>query len=216
MKPSILLLSVSSVLILASCSTAYKTGQTPDDLYYAERAYDNYARTEERSSDDYYEDRYLRMKVQNRTRWTELDDWYYADHRNRYKVYTGCYDGWSPYTYWNSYYNPYYRPPVYVKTVRTPVYSKPRTFNLNAYNPNDGQTKNYRNTQPAGSSNNSYNTRSSDSNNGNRLRDIFRGSESSGSSGSSGTKTNSSTTTGSSGSGSSSSGSSGNAPVRRF
>lgn len=72
MKSPILLLAVL-VLVISSCTTAYKTGQTPDDVYYSpERPQDEYVRTERednrryRYEEDYYEDRYLRMKVRNR------------------------------------------------------------------------------------------------------------------------------------------------------
>jgi hypothetical protein len=81
MKYAILLL-VLSVVVFSSCTTAYKTGQTPDDVYYSPaRPQDEYVQTEKkddqyRYSDDYYEDRYLRMKVSNRYRWSDLDDWY--------------------------------------------------------------------------------------------------------------------------------------------
>ena len=35
------------------------------------------------SSEEYYDDRYLRMKVNNRYRWSELDDYYYYGNRLR-------------------------------------------------------------------------------------------------------------------------------------
>ncbi len=218
MKLTILLLSVS-LIALASCTTAYKTGQTPDDVYYSpvqdrEEYVEAQNEDEPRYNDEYYEDRYLRMKVRNRTRWSDLDDWYYSDYRNRYNVYLGCcfcQNSWSPYSYWNTYHNPYYNNYVIVTNVKSPVYNKPRTFNLNAYNPNQSNTRNYSNTKiDQTGSNSRYTPRPTDNGNGSRLRNIFRSNNSS----SSGT-VKPSTSSGSSGSSKpASSGSS--APVRRF
>ena len=124
MKSSLLLL-VFTVLILASCSTAYRSGQTPDDVYFSPaRERDAYAKVEQqqdnesryRNYDDEYiasEDRYLRMRVRNRTRWSAFDDY-------DYNSYSYNYNNWNmhnPYSYsynnyfksywaWNSWYNP--------------------------------------------------------------------------------------------------------------
>ena len=101
MKSKILLLALS-VAALSSCTTAYKTGQTPDDVYFSPaRPQDEYVRIDKedsrqyRSDDDYYDDRYLRMKVNNRSRWTDFNDWY------SYEKYGFGYN----YTY-GTYYNP--------------------------------------------------------------------------------------------------------------
>ena len=46
MKSKILLLALI-VAVLSSCTTAYKTGQTPDDVYYSPtRPQDEYVRTQ--------------------------------------------------------------------------------------------------------------------------------------------------------------------------
>src|SRR4030095_114400 len=100
MKRQFLLLAITAAA-LSSCTTAYKSGQTPDDVYYSPtRPQDEYVRVEEkeeyRYNDDYYDDRYLRMKVHDRTRWTYLDDWYSYD---RY--------GYRANYIYGSYYNPY-------------------------------------------------------------------------------------------------------------
>jgi len=89
------LLSVFALAILfASCSSAYRQAQTPDDVYFSpakekERTYasandskqtDNYASRNKNNYDDYTsssEDDYLRMKIQNRYRWGSLDDYDY-------------------------------------------------------------------------------------------------------------------------------------------
>src|SRR5689334_21965316 len=115
MKPSILLLAFSvSLTAFTGCSTAYKTGQTPDDVYYsAAKPQDEEVRKEEQKeektytyNEDYYDDRYLRMKVHNRTRWSDLDDWYnYDKYSYTYYNYWGSYN--NPYSSWNFYYNPY-------------------------------------------------------------------------------------------------------------
>ena len=139
MKSPILLLAVL-VLVISSCTTAYKTGQTPDDVYYSpERPQDEYVRTEReddrryRYEEDYYEDRYLRMKVRNRYRWNDLNDWYYFERWGfGHNYYYGSY--YNPYNTWNYYYNPYCHSTVFINTKTT--YNKPRTFNLNTYNNN--------------------------------------------------------------------------------
>ncbi len=112
MKTPILLL-ILVVLVLGSCTTAYKTGQTPDDVYYSPvRPQDETVREErkeesnDRYDDEYYDDRFLRMKVQNRYRWSNLDDWYYSDRYSiGYNYYYGSFN--NPYNRWNYYYNPY-------------------------------------------------------------------------------------------------------------
>lgn len=215
MKSAILLLALSAI-VFSSCTTAYKSGQTPDDVYYSPaRPQDEYVKAErndDRYSDDYYEDRYLRMKVQNRYRWNDLDDWYGSERRYRYNVYSsyGLYnEPWNPHTYWNSYYNPYYYSGSNIKTV---AYTKPRTFNLNTYNSNTSnnqQSNNkFRNT-------NTYTeSRNSNSNSGNFLRNIFTGNNNSSSGSKVNTSSSNSNTNSSSGSSSGSSGST--APVRKF
>lgn len=218
MKSTILLLALSAIVI-SSCTTAYKSGQTPDDVYYSPvRTQDEYVQTENRRdrdnrySDDYYEDRYLRMKVQNRYRWSDLDDWYNAERRYRNNMYIGYNNfnnPWNPQTYWNSYYNPYYTHCPSTVNVKTVAYTKPRTFNLNSYTPNNNKTQNsnskYRN--------NSYTeTRSSNNNSGSILRNIFGGNNNS----STDSKVNTSSSSGNSNSSGSTGSSGSTAPVRKF
>lgn len=223
MKSASFLLALT-VIILSSCSTAYKTGQTPDDVYFSPATpKDEYVRTEktqERNSrnDDYYDDRYLRMKVRNRYRWNDFNDWYgYERYGFGYNYLYGSYN--NPYNSWNYWQNPYCAAPIFVNPKST-VVSRPRTFNLASYN--TGTQARMKNTSfRYTNSNTRYNStysapRNSTRNNndqGNTLRDIFRGSNSSNNNNSSGTKP-SSTSPSSSGSPSKSSGSS--APVRRF
>lgn len=131
MKTRSLLLMLGFVIAIGSCTTAYKTGQTPDDVYSSpvppeeeyvstkktdERRYRNYDRDEYADYED-YDDRYLRMKVRNRDRWSDLDDWYYYGGRYNFSYYNNWYywndpfywnSPWSPVSYWNMYYNPYW------------------------------------------------------------------------------------------------------------
>ena len=238
MKSSILLLAVFAAA-LTSCTTAYKTGQTPDDVYYSPaRPQDEYVRTEKEddrrysNDDEYYDDRYLRMKVRNRNRWSDLDDWYYYGKNYNYSYYNcSCWNSpWTPYASWNNYYNPYYNSYIVVNPNTKITYNKPRTFNLNTYsNTQTAKTSNVKlNTgrYNNNTSSNSYsgprnvNTNSSStngSNSGNILRDIFGGNKNSNSSGnSSSNNSNNSSSSSSSGSKSPSSSSGSSAPVRRF
>ncbi|WP_207496678.1 hypothetical protein [Aridibaculum aurantiacum] len=98
------------IITLASCSTAYKAGQTPDDVYYSP-AKDFVAKKE--TTRDRYEDytkqddQYLRMKVRNRTRWSTIDDYdYWYDSRyNHMMMNYGYYNtyGWN--NNWHFVYN---------------------------------------------------------------------------------------------------------------
>lgn len=101
-----LLLSALSIVLLSSCSTAFKAGQTPDDVYYSPGV-DRPEREERVSRDEaaeeyytYLDDRYLRMKVANRYRWGSIDNFdYWNDSRYDFNSY-------SSYNYYNTT-NPY-------------------------------------------------------------------------------------------------------------
>jgi len=239
MKSSILLLAFAAVAF-SNCTTAYKSGQTPDDVYYSPARpidHDEYVRVQDdndrsyRYDEYYYDDRYLRMKVQNRTRWSELDDWYYFD-RSRYSYYNTSYWGnpWSPNVYWNNYYNPYCHNYVIVSPRSYATVSRPRTFNLNTYNNNLLNSKGYTTpntntgTGVRTTGNTKFNTGSDSYNNTNNssrgsvLRDIFNGNSRSSSSSSNNNSSSSQPRSSSSSSSSSSSPSSGStsAPVRKF
>ncbi len=148
MTRQILLLAIIAVSI-SSCTTAYKTGQTPDDVYYSparpqaeyvEVDKDEYKDT--RYNDEYYDDRYLRMKVRNRSRWDDLNDWYYYD---RYSyTYNYHYGTWyNPYNSWNYYNNPYchcYNNVIIVNPKGSQTQTaivRPRSFNLSSYSNNN-------------------------------------------------------------------------------
>ena len=103
MKHSFLLLALAAAAI-TSCTSAYKTGQTPDDVYFSpQRPQSEYVAVKDNdddryyNGDDYYSDRQLRMKVQNRNQWSNLDEYYYNTDRNGYSYYNGFY-GNNPWT----------------------------------------------------------------------------------------------------------------------
>lgn len=190
MKRQILLLAITAAA-LSSCTTAYRTGQTPDDVYYSPtRPQDEYVRVEEkeepRYDDTYYDDRYLRMKVHNRTQWYALDDWYAYD---RYSYQANLHYGsyYNPYTSWNYYNNPYchnnnviiYNPKQTSTVANVP---KPRNFNLTAYtntNYNNANNNVRMNTYKQGNVGRPvYNNSNSNNSFSNTLKQIFSGSNS--------------------------------------
>lgn len=159
----LLLFSAVSLTLFSACSTAYKSGQTPDDVYYSpgREVAATASRNDQRQQDEYQEyisssdDRYLRMKVANRSRWSSLDDFdYWYDSRYDFSNYSNyssyspwctCFSpfsiGFSRYSYWGSGYgnygyygwgNPYYT----VMAYGSPKFSNPGSTsgsNLSAY-----------------------------------------------------------------------------------
>ncbi len=121
-----ILLLVLCVAAFSSCSSVYKSGQTPDDVYFSparpqadtyvdvrqEKQGTNY-QTYEQYQDSYRDDRFLRMSVGNP---------YYLNAYNSYSGfdwrYNSFYDGfnygfnspWNNYFAWNNFYNPYGSP----------------------------------------------------------------------------------------------------------
>lgn len=143
---SYILFFALAVVILGSCTTASKTTQTVDDVYYSPtRPQDEYVvvdkqPTEDRyysGSQDYYTDRYMRMRLANPYRWSALDDYYFNNPYayNYYGSYNNWYSPWNSYWGWNSYYNPYYVSPIFIKNpVRfTQVPSRATVFNPRSY-----------------------------------------------------------------------------------
>ena len=124
MKHKILLLACTTAL-LASCSSTYRNGQTPDDVYYSPvRLTDDDNQKEEQKRDQVsnQHDRQIRMARYDR-RWRDLDDF---DCR------------YDPYRYgygYGYYYNPYYYPfPVFFSSpIRNPKNNAPRTTSLGSY-----------------------------------------------------------------------------------
>src|SRR5688572_11683597 len=127
MNVKILLIAIASIS-LGSCSTAYKSGQTPDDVYFSPVKV-----VEEENDDDNdrnydvtdAEEREIRMASRDR-RWRDWDD----DYDCRYDPYRYGYS-------YGYYYNPYYYPyPVYSGYVFVnPKNTTPRMTNLGGYNP---------------------------------------------------------------------------------
>jgi hypothetical protein len=159
MKTKLLLLTVS-VIAFASCSTIYKTGQTPDDVYYSPaREYYDEVQTEnnretanERTTVYNSDDRMIRMGIAD-ARWRYLNydygyspyDYSYYNRFNSNHGYYGSsnyYNGYGSYygnvndIYFNNYYyNPFYNPyPVYIQPATVLKNSTPRVTNLNGYN----------------------------------------------------------------------------------
>lgn len=159
MNIKILLLSVATVSIVG-CSTAYKSGQTPDDVYFSpiravEEKQERNDEAEKNYQSDNYEDRAIRMSTRDR-RWRDLDDDY---------DYNGTY---NPYRYGYNhgyYYNPYYyNRPVFLpgNVIVNPKNSTPRMTNLGSYtnstlvvsDPKSGQTKWVKSNKSYNNSNN--------------------------------------------------------------
>ena len=217
MTSKILLVALSAAAF-SSCSTAYKTGQTPDDVYYSPVKV-----VEERKETKREEQRYektnndyeITMSIRDR-RWRDFR----YDYDYDYSPYNYCYCNCKNTGY---YYNPYYYPwAIYTSTptYKTPVNSTPRMINLNAYNGYNtrvatGKTNGTLNV--SGNSSQYNNSNRSGSRVGNILRQTIEPtSNSNPSSNSSRTYTPSSSSSSSSSSGSSSSGSgsSGSRPAR--
>ena len=127
-----ILLFVISVAAFSSCSTAYKTGQTPDDVYYspvkvvAER---KETKREEQRYEKTNNDYEITMGIRDR-RWRDFRNDYEYDN----SPYNYCYCNCKSTGY---YYNPYYYPwAIYTAnpTYKTAVNSTPRMVNLNTYN----------------------------------------------------------------------------------
>ena len=181
-----------SLILLASCSTAYKSGQTSDDVYFSPaRPQDEYVRVQkdddrqcrqdrDYDEDAYRDDRYVRMRVRNRM-WTVLDDGY------AYTYYPSAplaYSSWSAYNYWNYLYNPYCCcNNVIIGNPKSTVYNKPRSYNLRVFDnlpvtPSTNSKGSYNYTSSPNSrtrSSSSENYRNSGSSAGGFLRNIFGG-----------------------------------------
>jgi hypothetical protein len=119
MKTYLLILSVA---LFASCSTAYKSGQTPDDLYYAKPKEVLVEKNEVEQTAENFEEKQIRMAINNR-RWRNLD--YNYDYDYRYNPYSYGYN-------YGYYYNPCYYPyPVFSNTV---VFANPKNTTIRKAN----------------------------------------------------------------------------------
>ena len=131
MQSKILLFALS-VAAFSSCSTAYKTGQTPDDVYYSPVkvvAEKKETQREEQRYEKTNNDYEITMGIRDR-RWRDFRNDYEYDN----SPYNYCYCNCKNTGY---YYNPYYYPwAIYTAspTYKTPVNTTPRMVNLNTYN----------------------------------------------------------------------------------
>ncbi len=139
MNAKILLLALSAAAF-SSCSTVYKSGQTPDDVYYSpirvadERKDDDKKEDERRNTvqNNTANDSRVRMVIRDR-RWRDMNDEYDYDYSYRNSPYGYCHSQYNNYGY---YYNPYYfTRPVYtnIYTTKVAVNSTPRMVNLSSY-----------------------------------------------------------------------------------
>ena len=119
MKNILLLLSI---ITFASCSAVYKSGQTPDDLYYSKPrvVVENANRYEK--LDNVNDERQIRMAAYD-YRWRSLDDRY--DYNYSYNPYNYGYN-------YGYYYNPYYLSyPVYGQSI---VFVNPKNTTIRKTN----------------------------------------------------------------------------------
>jgi uncharacterized membrane protein YgcG len=227
MNAKILLIAFSAAAF-ASCSTAYKSGQTPDDVYYSpvklveERKDEARKREETRPAENTADYNRVRMTFRDR-RWRDLDNDYDYSYNNSPYHYCTC--NCNNYGY---FYNPYYySKPLYSPRVipAAAINSTPRTVNLNTYknyatavhtDPKSGITTSQTTTRQYNNSNNSG------SKVGNILREVFTPSSNNTNSNSTNNNTrtytpstNNNSSSGSSNSGSSSGGSSSGGSVSR-
>ena len=167
MNAKLLFLAISAAAI-SSCSSVYKSGQTPDDVYYSpQRTYQEDIRREEDYRDQARqqynnEDRQIRLGINN-ARWRGFDN----------EI------GYNPYQYgynYGYYYNPYYcTQPVYnpvVIVTSNPKNSTPRTVNLGGYG--NGYNNNNIKVDPKTGVASIIPVRTYNSNNGSRLGNALR------------------------------------------
>lgn len=136
MNAKILLIALSAAAF-SSCSTAYKSGQTPDDVYYSPVRVVDERRNDQREEvrqqpQTTADDARIRMQIRDR-RWRDLNYDYDYDYSYNNSPYYYSYKSYNNYGY---YYNPYYcsRPLYYPQvTVTAPVNTTPRMVNLNTY-----------------------------------------------------------------------------------
>ena len=188
MKFRLILSIIIVAAVFSSCSSVYRSGQTPDDVYFSPaRETDSYVRVDSRDDNRYsrnnydsYDDRWLRMRVRNRLRWSAFDDYYLNDWRyntwsyNYYNPY-GWNTYWNNYYSWNSFYNPYcHRVIVVSPKVNPQVYTKLRNFSLASYTNTKYSIANTRSAKSGIrlSPNSNYNNSNSF---GSALRKVFSG-----------------------------------------
>jgi hypothetical protein len=187
MKNCLLFTLLGMGLFVTSCSTAYKSDQTPDDVYYSpgRPAAEKVDIVKDQAQKDQYEnyvnstdEQFLRMKVGNYYRWNMLDDYsYWNDSRydfGHFNYYSSIgYSNYYGHNNWNfgwgtgfnrpiySWGNPYYTLVSYYNPKS--AVGKPSESGISAYkNKNYSNTNSYNlgNTKP-GYNNSNYITPSS-------------------------------------------------------
>jgi hypothetical protein len=110
MKPMIYSAAVA-LLVLSSCSSAYKTAQTPDDVYYSPARERVYANNTARNTDEYAEETYTDNEGDdNYVTYSDEDEERY-DYARRIDRFSRGYNG----NYWDGYYfDDFYGPSIYV------------------------------------------------------------------------------------------------------
>lgn len=116
------LLLLGLIVIFSSCSTAYRTGQTPDDVYYSPApAQDAYIRTDNQDEKDSYannstynnEDMGIRRGIKDSRYRNNVSinlGYGYNPYGYNSYGYNNPYDYYNSYGYNNAYINPYYNP----------------------------------------------------------------------------------------------------------
>ena len=188
MNPKIFL-SALAIVTLASCSSAYKTGQTPDDVYYSPEKPIEYRASTQREVQQYEDyqtsrdNQYLRYKVRNRYRWNQIDDFdYWYDTRYNYNgYYTGLYNpyGTGYYNFYNSWGNSYFFGNPYYPII---FYKNPKVYtgytakgNLTAFTSkyyNNNNSSSFKTGYYGNSTRKFNNTNNSSYNNNNNSRTI--------------------------------------------
>jgi hypothetical protein len=206
MKNSLLFTLLGLGLFVTSCSTAYKSDQTPDDVYYspgrpaAERVDIVKDQTQRNQYENYVnntDEQFLRMKVGNYYRWNMLDDYsYWNDSRydfSHFNYYSSIgYSNYYGHNNWNfgwgtsffrpnySWGNPYYTLVTYYNP-KTSV-GRPSESGISAYkNKNYTNTNTYYSGNAKSSYNNSNYTTPTSNNFSNLVKKVFSSSSPSGS-----------------------------------
>lgn len=128
MRSKLLLITLSAVAF-SSCSTAYRSGQTPDDVYYSpvrvQKEADSREEKREQARNSTDVDYEITMGIRDR-RWRDFrEDYEYQNSPYKFTV-CNCMNG-------GYYYNPYYYPWAIYTTYMAPVNTTPRMVNLNTY-----------------------------------------------------------------------------------
>ena len=136
----VLLLAFAATL--GSCTTMYKSGQTPDDVYFSPvRTYDENSKEDQRESvrsNNDNDERNIRLGINDRRYRYNYDNDYRYNNYNYNAFNYGFNQGY--------YYNPYFWPvPIFNPIFVTPAQPKnatPRTGNLGGYNNNNNSNTN--------------------------------------------------------------------------